>query len=163
MQPRYPTNLQVQYARTAFAVAPEHVWDAITLARARESRFFELAEPRSARTGSPIRWRLDEFGPPLRGRIVGWERPKRLDVVIEPGDEATPFVQVRFELAPTANGCLLTVAGDPLSDCRGVSEETARRIVPLVAEALRRELESDGVHGRGPEPYAVVAPPHAGG
>ncbi len=148
MQPRY-ANLQVQYARTAFRLAPEHVWDAITRADARAVHFFELAEPRSARTGSPIRWRLDDHGSPLHGRIVGWERPKRLDIVIEPGDEFTPFVQVRFELETTPDGCLLTVSGDPLSDCQGVSEEVAQGSIPRVAEALRQELQSQEVHGVG--------------
>jgi len=141
MQPRYPINLPVEYARTRFQAAPEHVWDAITRAEASAAHFFDLAEARSARTGSPIRWRLDEQGAPLHGRIVGWERPKRLDIVIEPDDEYTAFVQVRFELARDEQGCTLTVIGDPLSECRGMSDESTQSI-PLVAEALKQELET---------------------
>jgi len=141
MQPRYPINLPVQYARTRFHAAPEHVWDAITRADARATHFFELADTRSARTGSPIRWRLDDRAAPLHGRIVGWERPKRLDIVIEPDDEFTAFVQVRFELAKDEHGCTLTVVGDPLSECRGMAEESTQRI-PLTAEALKHELEA---------------------
>jgi len=146
MQPRHPINLQVQYARTAVHAAPEHVWDAITHAEDSAVRFFEIAEPRSARTGSPIRWHLDDRCPPLRGRIVGWERPRRLDIVIEPGDEFTPFVQVRFELTATPDGCLLTVVSDPLSDCRDVTEESAQTIA-YTADALKQELEARALHG----------------
>jgi uncharacterized protein YndB with AHSA1/START domain len=141
MQPRYPINLPVQYSRTRFLAAPEHVWDAITRADASAAHFFELAEARSARTGSPIRWRLDEQCAPLHGRIVGWERPKRLDIVLEPDDEFTAFVQVRFELAKDDEGCTLTVVGDPLSECRGMSDESTQRI-PLTAEMLKLELET---------------------
>jgi uncharacterized protein YndB with AHSA1/START domain len=131
---------------TFIAATPEKVWQALTTAEFTKKYFWDRSIELEAKPGGDFVLRLPDGRVNVRGKVVGYEPPRKLAVTwqVEWPQEfrKLPECLVTYEIAPTGDAVRLTLTESHSWDVPEAILSGGRAGWPAVLSSLKSLLET---------------------